>query len=106
MLGGTWDYPDPSQQLIGLTCEALNSGRNTPRWCNRAYSDLIAGANVITDTAARAKLYQQAQQVIFDEVPMMLFADSRAYVPVRSNVKGFKLHFFGGQPFGGVSIAQ
>jgi hypothetical protein len=25
-------------------------------------------------------------------------------VPVRSNVKGFKLHFFGGQPFGGVSI--
>jgi dipeptide transport system substrate-binding protein len=55
---------------------------------------------------ARAKLYQQAQQIIFDEVPMMLFADSRAYVPVRSNVKGFKLHFFGGQPFGGVSIAQ
>jgi dipeptide transport system substrate-binding protein len=104
MLGGTWDYPDPSQQLIGLTCEALNSGRNTPRWCNRAYSDLIAQANAITDTAARAKLYERAQQVIFDEVPMMLFADSRAYVPVRSNVKGFKLHFFGGQPFGGVSI--
>jgi dipeptide transport system substrate-binding protein len=106
MLGGTWDYPDPSQQLIGLTCEALNSGRNTPKWCNRAYSDLIAQANAITDTAARAKLYEQAQKVIFDEVPMMLFADSRAFVPVRSNVKGFKLHFFGGQPFGGVSIAQ
>jgi len=104
MLGGTWDYPDPSQQLIGITCEALNSGRNTPRWCNRAYSDLIARANVITDIAERAKLYQQAQQVIFDEVPMMLFADSRAYVPVRSNVKGFELHFFGGLPFGGVSI--
>jgi dipeptide transport system substrate-binding protein len=105
MLGSTWDYPDPSQQLISFTCEAMNTGRNIPKWCNRAYSDLVAQASAITDTAARAKLYQQAQQIVFDEVPLMLFADSQAFVPVRSNVKGFKLHFFGGQPFGGVSIA-
>ncbi len=106
MLGGTWDYPDPSQQLIPFTCESLSTGRNSPKWCNRAYSDLIAKANTVTDTAVRTQLYQQAQQVIFDDVPFMTFADTRTSVPVRSTVKGFKLHFFGGQPFGGVSVAQ
>ena len=105
LLGGTWDYPDPDEQLTRLTCEALNSGRNLPRWCNRAYSDLIARANAITDTAARAKLFEQAQQIVFDEVPIMLFADSHVFVLLRDSVKGFKLHTFGGQPFGGVSIA-
>jgi dipeptide transport system substrate-binding protein len=106
MLGGTWDYPDPSQQLIGLTCEALDTGRNTPKGCNRAYSDLIDQANKVTDISARAKLYQQAQQIIYDEVPIMTFADTKVYVPVRTSVSGFKLHFFGGQPFGGVAVTQ
>jgi hypothetical protein len=35
----------------------------------------------------------------------MLFADSRAFVGVRNEVHGFKLHFLGGQPFGGVRLA-
>ena len=30
----------------------------------------------------------------------------KAYVPVRKNVEGFKLHFLGGQPFGGVVARQ
>ncbi|MCW3474480.1 ABC transporter substrate-binding protein [Limobrevibacterium gyesilva] len=106
MLGGTWDYPDPSQQLIGFTCEALTTGRNIPHWCNRTYSDLIQRANIVTSQAERARLYQQAQQVFHDEVPAMVFADARAFVGVRNNVRGFKLHFLGGQPFGGVSLAQ
>jgi dipeptide transport system substrate-binding protein len=33
-------------------------------------------------------------------------ADVKAYVPVRKNVEGFKLHFLGGQPFGGVSLGK
>jgi dipeptide transport system substrate-binding protein len=104
MLGGTWDYPDPAQQLTGFTCESLNTGRNIPQWCNRAYSDVVLQANRVTNLDERAKLYVQAQQIFYDEIPAMLFADARAFVAVRSNVKGFKLHFLGGQPFGGVSV--
>jgi dipeptide transport system substrate-binding protein len=106
MLGGTWDYPDPSQMMIGFTCGALKSGRNIPQWCNRQYSDLVQQANLVTDQAARAKLYVQAQQVFYDEVPAMMFADARAFVGLRDEVHGFKLHFFGGQPFGGVSLGK
>ena len=35
-----------------------------------------------------------------------MLADVKAYGAIRSNVHGFKLHFLGGQPFGGVSLSQ
>lgn len=106
MLGGTWDYPDPSQQMMAFTCDSMTNGRNMPRWCNQEYSDLVARAGSLSNAEERAKLYRQAQEVMYREVPLVLFADSKAYVPVRSNVHGFKLHFLGGQPFGGVSLAK
>jgi len=103
--GGTWDYPDPSEEAEGLTCEAIAGGTNTSHWCNKAYTDLINKADVVTDLAARAKLYEQAQVVFHDDIPAVMFADVRGYMGIRSNVRGFKVHFLGGQPFGGVSLA-
>jgi dipeptide transport system substrate-binding protein len=104
MLGGTWDYPDPSQQLVRFTCDGIKSGGNPSRWCNNAYSDLVMKANLVTDTTERAELYKRAQQVFHEEAPAVLFADVKAFLPVRKSVSGFKLHFLGGQPFGGVSV--
>jgi dipeptide transport system substrate-binding protein len=105
MLGGTWDYPDPSQLTVGFTCAQIATGRNVGHWCSQVYSDLIDRAATVSDVAERTKLYVEAQQVFFDEVPSMLFAEARAFVATRDNVRGYKLHFFGGQPFGGVSLA-
>ena len=62
-------------------------------------------AEIVTNQDERAILYEQAQQVYHDDIPAMLFADAKAYVGVRTEVHGFKLHFLGGQPFGGVSLA-
>jgi dipeptide transport system substrate-binding protein len=104
MLGGTWDYPDPSQLMLAWSCDALRSGRNPGHWCNKAYDEALTKANQITDQAERTKYFKQAQQVFYDEMPALLFADVKAFVAVRSNVQGFKLHFLGGQPFGGVSL--
>jgi dipeptide transport system substrate-binding protein len=106
MIGGTWDYPDPSQQLVGLTCASLNSGRNIPHWCNKEYSDAVDQAGVITDLATRAALYRKAQAVFNDDIPGVLFGDTKAYVAERDTVEGFKVHFLGGQPFGGVSMRK
>ena len=38
-------------------------------------------------------------------MPGLLFADVHAFAVTQRNVQGFKLHFLGGQPFGGVSLA-
>jgi dipeptide transport system substrate-binding protein len=104
MLGGTWDYPDPSQMAVGFTCAQVATGRNPGHWCNTEYSDLITKASVVSDLAERTKLYVDAQKVFFDDVPAMLFAEARAFVATTDKVRGYKLHFFGGQPFGGVSL--
>ena len=106
MDGGTWDYPDPSELTTTQTCAAIPDGSNVSHWCNKAYSDLIHQADIVTDQAARAKLYEQAQVVFHDQVPAMMFADVKGFVGVRDDVQGFKLHFLGGQPFGGVGLAK
>ena len=106
MAGGTWDYPDPSQQAVGFTCAGIATGRNLDDWCNQPYTDLVDRANLITDQGERAKLYIQAQQILHDEVPTIFFADAKAFVALSAKVQGFKLHFLGGQPFGGVSLKQ
>jgi dipeptide transport system substrate-binding protein len=106
MGGGTWEYPDPSEQMVNFTCRALPTGRNLADWCNQKYSDLVDQANLVTDQAERAKLYSQAQQVMHDDVPIILFADAKAYLAQRGSVQGLKIHFLGGQPFGGVSLSQ
>lgn len=106
MLGGTWDYPDPSQLLLAWSCDARRSGRNTAMWCSEAYDNALLAANRISGQAERIKLFEQAQRAFYDEMPGLLFADVDAFAVTRRNVQGFKLHFLGGQPFGGVSLTQ
>src|SRR5690606_17868231 len=76
MLGATWDYPDPSQQMLGFTCEAIRpGGSNYSNWCNKTYSDAVNKANLVTDQEQRSQLYIAAQQAFHDDVPAVLFAD-------------------------------
>ncbi|CAH2598608.1 Dipeptide-binding protein [Rhodovastum atsumiense] len=106
MLGGSWDYPDPSQLVYGYW--ACPGGKPRPgnwsRWCNAAFSDLVSRANVVSDPVERTKLYQQAQEVFAEDVPAVLFADTPAFSAVRSNVVGYKVHVLGGTPFTGITL--
>jgi dipeptide transport system substrate-binding protein len=104
MMGGTWDYPDPSELLVWNTCDAIAGGNNVSHWCNQDFTDLIKKADVVTDPEERASLYEKAQEIYHKDIPGLILADVRGYVAVRDNVQGFKLHFLGGQPFGGVSL--
>jgi dipeptide transport system substrate-binding protein len=104
MTGGTWDYPDPSELMVNFSCDGIKSGSNVAHWCSKEYSDLVAKADIVTDQAERAKLYEQAQTVYYNDIPGVIFADVKGFAAIRDNVQGFKLHFLGGQPFGGVSL--
>ncbi|CAD5275797.1 dipeptide transporter; periplasmic-binding component of ABC superfamily [Bosea sp. 62] len=107
MFGYTWDYPDPSQILLtGWTCEGVATGANRARWCNKEASDALAKASTITDQAERSKLYKRFQEIFHEDVAGLLFANAQAFTPVRKEVKDYKIHFFGGQPFVGVSIGK
>ncbi|MDR6869288.1 dipeptide transport system substrate-binding protein [Bosea sp. BE125] len=107
MFGYTWDYPDPSQILLsGWHCDGVKSGANRARWCNKEFSDLLTKANTITDQAERTKMFVRMQEIFQEDVGGLLFANAQAFTPVRKDVKDYKIHFFGGQPFVGVSLAK
>ncbi len=38
MLGGTWDYPDPSEIMLGFLC---HSPGNAAHYCDKAYDDAV-----------------------------------------------------------------
>ncbi len=103
MLGDLWDYPDPSEVMLEFVC---HSPDNAPRFCSRAYDDAVHQANLITDQARRARLYQQAQQALYAAIPLVRLADVKAFVPVRRGVEGFRPQALGSQPYGGVALAQ
>jgi dipeptide transport system substrate-binding protein len=107
MFGYTWDYPDPSQILLsGWHCDGVKSGANRARWCNKEFSDLLTKANTITDQAERTKMFMRMQEIFQEDVGGLLFANAQAFTPVRKEVKDYKIHFFGGQPFVGVSLVK
>ncbi len=95
---GQWDlqtyggYPivDPDQVVQFTACSSIGKtpgkddskfpnghlyqygGANAINWCNKQFDDLMTQAEGITDQAQRAALYEQAQQIWVDQVPMMV----------------------------------
>jgi len=107
MFGYTWDYPDPSQILLtGWHCDGVKSGANRARWCNKEFSDLLTKSSTISDQAERTKMFVRMQEIFQEDVGGLLFANASAFTPVAKSVKDYKIHFFGGQPFYGVSLAK
>jgi ABC-type transport system substrate-binding protein len=51
------------------------------------------------DQEKRTAIYMKAQQLLFDEAPMIPIAHSTVMWPARKNVMNFKLH-----PTGGVRL--
>ena len=64
MLGDIWDYPDPSEVMLEFVCRAP---ANAAHFCSPAYDAAVLRANVVTDQAERARLYQQAQRAMYDD---------------------------------------
>jgi len=102
MLGDIWDYPDPSEVMLEFVCHAP---ANAAHFCAPAYDAAVQRANVVTGQPERARLYQQAQQVMYRAVPLVRLANVTVYVPVRREVQGFRPQALGSQSYGGVSLA-
>ena len=103
MLGEIWDYPDPSEIMLSFLCGAP---ANAPRFCNGTYDRAVRLANRVTDRNERIRLYQQAQQAMYDDIPLIRLADVKAFVALRKNVQGFRPSLLGSQPYGGVYLVH
>jgi oligopeptide transport system substrate-binding protein len=86
---GGWcaDYPDPENFADILFHSA--SAQNTGNYSNPALDALLEKARVEQDVTTRIATYQQAEQMIVDDAPVLFTTHSLSYQLVRPYVKGF-----------------
>ncbi|AGT10923.1 ABC transporter substrate-binding protein [Paracoccus aminophilus] len=107
MFGGTWDFPDPSQIPNNyFTCDSkgVPSPSNVGSWCDPDFNAVMAKAGAISDQAERAKLYDEAQHILYDQVPAVMFGGSDQLIVVSKDVKGYVPAVFGTGRMSGVSV--
>jgi dipeptide transport system substrate-binding protein len=106
LLGWTGDNGDPDNFLaVLLGCDAVG-GANRARFCYKPFEDLIQKAKVVSDPAERTRLYEEAQMVFKDQAPWVTIAHSVVFMPMRKEVKGYKIDPFGGHVFYGVDLVE
>ncbi|SPH18471.1 Periplasmic dipeptide transport protein [Defluviimonas aquaemixtae] len=106
LLGWTGDNGDPDNFLaVLLGCDGRENS-NRAQWCYEPFEELIQKAKVITDIAERTKLYEEAQVVFKEQAPWATIAHSVVFMPMRTNVTGYKVHPLGGHIFYGVDLTE
>lgn len=94
LLGWVGDNGDADNFLYVLLDKdtaTLGSALNICFWKNDAYHDLMTAARRELNPGKRADLYRQAQQIIFDETPMVPLAHAKSMLACRANADGIEL---------------
>ncbi len=99
-LGWSADIADPSNFLqILLTCDAIASGSNLSRWCNKKYDQFIVKAMITASQKKAEQLYKKAQVVFNQDIPLIPIAHAYKYVALSPRVKGYVIKPFGSERF-------
>lgn len=89
LVSGGWcaDYPDPENfaDVLFHSKSAQNSGH----YSNPELDALLEQARVERDVSTRIAMYQQAEQIIVDDAPVLFTTHSLSYQLVKPYVKGY-----------------
>ncbi len=99
--GWTGDYNDPNTFLDLLTS---GSGNNETGWSNPEYDRLIAQAAATVDPQQRLEVFQKAEALLMDEMPIIpVYFYTRVYLR-RPEVKGWYPNVLDNHPFKYMSL--
>jgi oligopeptide transport system substrate-binding protein len=98
------DYPDPQDFLDVLF--RTGAQFNTGGYSNAQLDALLASASVEPDGATRSKLYQQAENIVVQEAPVLPLYFGRNYIVVKPYVTGYVLSPLGYPFLNQVSIQR
>ncbi|RUO25795.1 ABC transporter substrate-binding protein [Aliidiomarina minuta] len=100
LIGWSADNPDPDNFFRPLlSCDAVLSGSNRAHWCNPAFDEMVGQAIATADQNQRQVYYQQAQELLNDQVPLMPIVHSLRYLAAQPEIKGIQL-----QPYGSIQL--
>jgi len=86
-IGWIMDYPDP-ENLLDLLFFST-SRKNDSRYNNPAYDAIITEARTELDSTRRLQLYQQAEQILIQDMPWIPLTYGRDHYVVKPYVKGY-----------------
>ncbi|HZG14303.1 MAG TPA: ABC transporter substrate-binding protein [Candidatus Bathyarchaeia archaeon] len=92
MLGWTGDNGDPDNFLATLLDKNNIGGNNRTRYASEEVHKLLIAAQSATTKEEREKLYLQAQEIIFKDVPMVPLAHSTPALAAKKNIINYKPH--------------
>jgi oligopeptide transport system substrate-binding protein len=89
LLSSGWcaDYPDPENFADVLF--HTGSNQNSGGYSNSALDALLEQARVEQDVTKRIALYQQAEQMLVDDAPVLFTTHSLSYQLVKPYIKGY-----------------
>jgi peptide/nickel transport system substrate-binding protein len=102
MLGWTGDNGDPDNFLCYFFCPDKPSREGFHS--NPPLSDLLKRAATLTSQSDRAKLYQQAEQMIHDNVSRVFVANNEPPLAFSKKVKGYVPSPLDDERFNGITI--
>jgi oligopeptide transport system substrate-binding protein len=85
--GWVMDYPDP-EDIIDLLFYS-QSRQNSSHYNNPDFDNLVLQARTEQDVTKRLQLYQQAEQMLLNDLPWIPMFFDKAHVVVKPYVKGY-----------------
>ena len=100
LTGWIADNGDPDSFLRPiLSCDAKQAGLNFANWCHLPFDNLLELALRMPNQAQRLTYYQLAQEILYDEVPIIPLAHGMQYQIHHRSLQGLTLNPFGNAPF-------
>ncbi|MFC3095007.1 ABC transporter substrate-binding protein [Alteromonas sediminis] len=107
LIGWSADNGDPDNFYRPLlSCDAIPSGTNRAMWCNEEYDRLIYSALQTDDVEARQAIYEDVNELLYENLPLIPIAHALRYQVYRNELKGLRINPYGGVRFAGVIKAQ
>ena len=86
---GAIGFPDPDMNIYGPLHKDQQGTSNYCFYVNDHLSELLDESRAIKDGPERQEIIEEVQQIVYDEAPMIPYANTMQVVGLRSNVQGF-----------------
>lgn len=106
LLGWASSSADPDYFFYNmLACEAAkNGGANVSKFCDAGYDNLIKAARNTANPALRIPMYEKAQVIFKQQLPLVPIAHSVQFLIHRKEVTNLRMSPFSGRDFSGVEL--
>jgi len=107
LIGWLADNSDPDNFFRPLlSCASAFSGSNRTGWCNDEYDSNVLRALSVTDHEERKQYYRRAEQLIFEQTPLVPIAHAVRHKIHHNKIKDVNINPYGGIDFSNAKKAS